>query len=218
MRQSSPGLMGTPALMSWAGISPAAEVEVLTANEVWTIGDFWTGNVLVSSPDDQSVPKLTVLDFELAKPGTAAFDVGQMGAEMLCLAHFRYAAAVAVRIGAHLFTIMPRAWTAEYGEEKVGLALQQGLELLKIGWKRDEAALRKSIDGRTRTIFQHSKDPARRSKSLASVARVSALLRGRPAPATWRPIGPPDDEFGEFDMVHGDDAEVGMDYTAVGDD
>ena len=149
----------------------AAEAEVLTADEVWTIGDFWTGNVLVSTPDDQSVPELTVLDFELAKPGTAAFDIGQMGAEMLCLAQFRHseqghlllqtffsayrakrkasvnAAAVAIRMAAHLFTIMPRAWMAEVGEEKVKAALQQGFELLKIGWERDEAALRKSIVG-----------------------------------------------------------------------
>jgi aminoglycoside phosphotransferase (APT) family kinase protein len=154
-----------------AEAAKAAESEVLTADEVWTLGDFWTGNVLVSTPDDQSVPKLTVLDFELAKPGTAAFDVGQMGAEMLCLAQFRYpeqghllfqtflgaykaerkasvnAAAVAIRIAAHLFTIMPRAWMAEVGEEKVQAALQQGFELLKIGWEKDEAALRKSIVG-----------------------------------------------------------------------
>ena len=157
---------------SWiATAANAAMVEVLTANEVWTIGDFWTGNVLISAPEDQSAPKLAVLDFELAKPGTAAFDVGQMAAEMLCLAHFRCpeqahlllrtffeayraerktsvdAAAVAIRIGAHFFTIMPRAWMPEFGETKVRLALEQGFELLKIGWERDEAALRKSIVG-----------------------------------------------------------------------
>jgi len=154
-----------------AEAAKAAEAEVLTANEVWTIGDFWTGNVLVSAPHDQSVPQLTVLDFELAKPGTAAFDVGQMGAEMLCLAKFRHpeqghlllqsffsayrtkretsvdAAGIAIRIAAHLFTMMPRAWTEEAGKEKVEAALQQGFELLKIGWERDEAALRKSIVG-----------------------------------------------------------------------
>jgi aminoglycoside phosphotransferase (APT) family kinase protein len=66
-----------------------AENEVLTANEVLTLGDFWTGNVLVSPPKEQGEPKLTILDLELAKPGTAAFDIGQMGAEMLCLARFR---------------------------------------------------------------------------------------------------------------------------------
>jgi aminoglycoside phosphotransferase (APT) family kinase protein len=154
-----------------AAAAKAAETEVLTASEVWTLGDFWTGNILISTPDDQSVPELTVLDFELAKPGTAAFDIGQMGAEILCIAQFRYpeqgdlllqeffgayraerktsvdAAGVAIRIAAHLFTMMPRAWKAEAGEGKVKAVLQQGFELLKIGWERDEAALRKSIVG-----------------------------------------------------------------------
>lgn len=66
-----------------------AQKEVLTANQVLTLGDFWTGNVLVSAPHGQGEPRLTVHDLELAKPGTAAFDIGQMGAEMLCLARFR---------------------------------------------------------------------------------------------------------------------------------
>jgi aminoglycoside phosphotransferase (APT) family kinase protein len=154
-----------------AAAAKAAESEVLSSSEVWTLGDFWTGNVLVSAPDDQSVPKLTVLDFELAKPGTAAFDIGQMGAEISCLAQFRYpeqgslllqgffgayraerktsvdAAGVAIRIAAHLFTMMPRAWKAEAGEGKVKAVLREGFELLKIGWERDEAALRKSVVG-----------------------------------------------------------------------
>jgi hypothetical protein len=57
-------------------IAEAAQVaanEVLTANEVWTLGDFWTGNVLVSAPDGHDEPEVTILDLELAKPGTAAF-------------------------------------------------------------------------------------------------------------------------------------------------
>lgn len=66
-----------------------AEQEVLTANEVLTLGDFWTGNVLISASSGRGEPKLTIHDLELAKPGTAAFDIGQMGAEMLCLARFR---------------------------------------------------------------------------------------------------------------------------------
>ena len=57
------------------------------------------------------------------------------------------AAGVAIRIAAHLFTMMPKAWKAEAGEEKVKAALQQGYELLKTGWQRDEADLRNSIVG-----------------------------------------------------------------------
>jgi aminoglycoside phosphotransferase (APT) family kinase protein len=74
-------------------IAEAAQVaanEVLTANEVWTLGDFWTGNVLVSAPDGHDEPEVRILDLEPAKPGTAAFDIGHMGAEMLCLARYRH--------------------------------------------------------------------------------------------------------------------------------
>ena len=74
-------------------IAEAAQVaanEVLSANEVWTLGDFWTGNVLVSAPAGHDAPEVTILDIELAKPGTAAFDIERMGAEMLCLARFRH--------------------------------------------------------------------------------------------------------------------------------
>lgn len=53
-----------------------------------TLGDFWTGNVLVASGSDITV-SLYVVDLELAKPGTAEFDVGQMGAEMYCFEYFR---------------------------------------------------------------------------------------------------------------------------------
>lgn len=74
-------------------ITMAAETaanEVLTAEDVWTFGDFWTGNVLVKTQDEHSEPEVVVLDLELAKPGTRAFDIGHMGAEMLCLARFRH--------------------------------------------------------------------------------------------------------------------------------
>lgn len=71
-------------------VAQFAADEVRTAGAVWTLGDFWTGNVLVSAKHEQDTPKLTVLDLEMAKPGTAAFDIGQMGAEMLCLARFRH--------------------------------------------------------------------------------------------------------------------------------
>lgn len=151
----------------------AAEAEVLNSDEVWTLGDFWTGNVLVSSTtgDDQSEPALTVLDLELAKPGTAAFDVGQMAAEMLCLARFRCAekgglllksfldaykaerqgvvdvAGVAIRVGAHLVTMMPRAWREEAGDDGVKKGVEEGVQLIRMGWEKDEEGLRRSAVG-----------------------------------------------------------------------
>ena len=47
--------------------------------------------------------------------------------------------------GAHLFTVMPRPWTAERGEGSVKEVLKEGFEPLKIGWEKDELALKRSI-------------------------------------------------------------------------
>ena len=49
--------------------------------------------------------------------------------------------------GAHLFVIMPMAWQAEIGESKVKEVLEEGSELLKMGWEKDELALKHSIVG-----------------------------------------------------------------------
>jgi hypothetical protein len=43
--------------------------------------------------------------------------------------------------------IMPMAWRVEIGESKVREALQEGFELLKMGWEKDELALKHSIVG-----------------------------------------------------------------------
>ncbi|KAK3711531.1 hypothetical protein LTR37_009522 [Vermiconidia calcicola] len=144
--------------------------EVDESNEVLTLGDFWTGNVLVNatSPEDLH---LYVVDLELAKPGTAAFDIGQMAAEMYCLAAFRDqdlgssllneflrsykenrqgsvdAAKVAIRIGVHLFVIMPKAWSNEASEERIKQVLSIGADLIRMGCARDEAGLLRSIVG-----------------------------------------------------------------------
>jgi hypothetical protein len=49
--------------------------------------------------------------------------------------------------GAHLFTIMPMAWSAEVGEARVKEVLEEGFALLKMGWEKDELALKHSIVG-----------------------------------------------------------------------
>ncbi|KAK3711366.1 hypothetical protein LTR37_009746 [Vermiconidia calcicola] len=142
--------------------------EVDESSEVLTVGDFWTGNVLVkaTSPEDLH---LYIVDLELAKPGTAAFDIGQMAAEMYCLAAFREqglgssllneflrsyksnrrvpvdAAKVAVRIGVHLFVIMPKAWSNEASEERIKQVLSIGADLIRMGCERDKAGLLRSI-------------------------------------------------------------------------
>lgn len=156
-------------------IAEAAKVgedEVMRRSDVLTIGDFWTGNILVSTPSTQRVDlHLYVLDFELSKPGTAEFDVGQMSAEMWCLARFRKdardqslvllerflnshkarrnvavdAATVAIRIGAHLLVIMPMAWSVEATEEEIRTAAAEGREFIRMGWEKNVKALEESV-------------------------------------------------------------------------
>lgn len=43
--------------------------------------------------------------------------------------------------------IMPMAWQAEIVENKVKEVLEEGFELLKMGWEKDELALKHSIVG-----------------------------------------------------------------------
>jgi hypothetical protein len=42
---------------------------------------------------------------------------------------------------------MPTAWKGEVGESKIKEVLEEGSELLKIGWEKDELALKRSIVG-----------------------------------------------------------------------
>lgn len=154
-----------------AEAAKVGEEEVMQSSEVLTMGDFWTGNILVSAPTAERDLHLYALDLELCKPGTAEFDLGQMAAEMWCLSAFRKgargqslalleaflgsykatrtvpvdAAKVAVRIGAHLFVIMPMAWSSEASPEQVSAAAEEGREFVRMGWEKDEEALRKSV-------------------------------------------------------------------------
>lgn len=140
------------------------EKDVYEADDVLTLGDFWTGNVLVAQDGT-----LFVLDLELAKPGTAEFDIGQMAAELYCIAAFRDfelrmavfnafldgyrearngtvdAAKVAIRIGAHLMVIMPNAWKGEASKEQLDEQLRIGDDLLKLGVSKAKEGLSESI-------------------------------------------------------------------------
>ncbi|KAK5175383.1 uncharacterized protein LTR77_000522 [Saxophila tyrrhenica] len=144
--------------------------EVNEANDVLTLGDFWTGNVLVDAKVDEAV-KMYIIDLELSKPGTAEFDIGQMAAEMYCLEVFRdqqignrllqsflqsykearqgsfEAAKVAVRIGVHLVVIMPGAWSKEGGSEQIEQLVGYGVDLIRMGHLKDISRLRESIVG-----------------------------------------------------------------------
>ena len=141
--------------------------EVQESQDVLTLGDFWTGNILVSKDPEL---RLYAVDFEFAKPGTAEFDIGQMAAEIYCLARFKDhdkgsamldaflkaygeergeglvdAAKVAIRIGVHLLTVAPTAWRNEVDEGKIREIAKTGAELVKMGWEKDVDKLEQSI-------------------------------------------------------------------------
>jgi len=66
--------------------------EMRSSRETMTMGDFWPGNVLVdldrSGDGTEELRKVFVVDWEVARPGTAAFDVGQFQAEIFTVRHF----------------------------------------------------------------------------------------------------------------------------------
>jgi Ser/Thr protein kinase RdoA (MazF antagonist) len=66
--------------------------EIRSSRETMTMGDFWPGNVLVDLDRDadgsEKLRKLLVVDWEVARPGVAAFDVGQFQAEIVTVRHF----------------------------------------------------------------------------------------------------------------------------------
>jgi len=66
--------------------------EMRGSRETMTMGDFWPGNVLVDltqgGDGSDNVRKILVVDWEVARPGVAAFDVGQFQAEIFTVRHF----------------------------------------------------------------------------------------------------------------------------------
>lgn len=145
-----------------------AREEVLTAREVLTMGDFWTGNILVcqSVAEPQKLPQVQVIDWELAKPGTAEFDVGQMAAEMYFLMKFKNeesgaamleaflatysrnrhvdAFRVAMRAGAHMVVIGPMT-NPDATEHEVELLVNEGVDFVRAAWTSDESYIRSSV-------------------------------------------------------------------------
>ncbi|KAJ7611973.1 kinase-like domain-containing protein [Mycena polygramma] len=145
--------------------------EILTSRATLTMGDFWPGNVMVSTAPDGSLKHVNVIDWELAKPGVPALDVGQFCAEMLTVTLFKPAAVdsshalvaafleayrahsgvlaphfanvAAKHMGAHLVAITPNVgWGTP---EETVKAIEVGLEHLMEGcsdrWVRERSIL-----------------------------------------------------------------------------
>ena len=132
-------------------------------HETITMGDFWTGNVLVQVGEDGRLERLYVIDWELAKPGLPGLDVGQMLAELHLLRQFQDGTTTAVEatvtalwhayrakagsasqevgevavrhVGAHLVAFTPRCpWWGP--QERVRGVVLEGIGLL-VGSNQD---------------------------------------------------------------------------------
>ncbi|KAJ6452082.1 kinase-like domain-containing protein [Mycena sanguinolenta] len=138
--------------------------EIFNCRDTLTMGDFWTGNIMVNLDTDAATGTTSfggvyIIDWELAKAGVAALDVGQFCAEMLSLILFKphavesakalieaflteyraycgemkphFANVAAKHIGAHLVTITPQVgWGTP---EETVKAVEMGLEHLREG-------------------------------------------------------------------------------------
>ena len=75
-----------------AEVAKVRSSEILAAKDVFTMGDFWTGNMVLNTQlDKNETPKVFqayVVDWELAKPSLPFMDVGQFAAEMRLLQKF----------------------------------------------------------------------------------------------------------------------------------
>ncbi|GLB43504.1 putative phosphotransferase enzyme family protein [Lyophyllum shimeji] len=145
---------------------------MMAARDIFVMGDFWPGNVMVTLDSNQQLRRLYILDWELAKPGLPGVELGQFCAEMHLLQRFvpvaqdaastvlnaflrAYAKAYApdvevarnalVHWGTHLVVWTPRVpWGDKETTRKV---VEEGLQIIlgAAGAKEDE--LRRSLVG-----------------------------------------------------------------------
>ncbi|KAJ7776184.1 kinase-like domain-containing protein [Mycena metata] len=150
--------------------------EINTSRAALTMGDFWTGNVMVNLTKDAttgetSFQNVYIIDWELAKAGVAALDVGQFCAEALTVTLFKPEAVdaskalieaflteyrahcgemaphmpntAAKHMGAHLVTITPNVgWgTPEETVKAIELGLEHLMEGCSDRWVRERSVL-----------------------------------------------------------------------------
>lgn len=81
-----PALSDPPLDLDAVGnIASKMQSEIMSAETSFVMGDFWPGNILVSQDEN---PRISVIDWEMAKTGLPGQDLGQFCAELRLLGHF----------------------------------------------------------------------------------------------------------------------------------
>lgn len=133
--------------------------EMRSSRETMTMGDFWSGNVLVDldrgADGFEKLRKLLVVDWEVARPGVAAFDVGQFQAEIVTVQHFNPVCGLASEA-------LDAAFVEGYLSIEPGLDRQKAAQHLathlviwtaRVGWEPAE---------KTRELVEHGLSSIRR--------------------------------------------------------
>lgn len=119
------------------------------AGSVFTMGDFWTGNIVVRTRTDtdtdtgaMTVERIFVIDWELTKPGLPFLDFGQFVAEMHTLRRFHESSAPCLRVVDAALTAYFAAYRAGYPVDEAylrGATAHVGAHLLAwtvvAGWE-----------------------------------------------------------------------------------
>ncbi|KAJ3570624.1 hypothetical protein NP233_g4282 [Leucocoprinus birnbaumii] len=146
---------------------------IKNATGTFVMGDFWPGNLVLSSDEANNISQLFVLDWEVARPGLFSLELGQFCAELVLLMRFNttvcgqdagllldeflssYARQIKpdfemcrraiVHLGVHLVTWTPRLeWG---GKEATQEVVKEGLGLILDGYIAEEEWLQKSVIG-----------------------------------------------------------------------
>lgn len=147
--------------------------EIYDAQTVFTMGDFWTSNIVVRLTPSGEIERIFVIDWEMAKPGLAFLDFAQFTAEMNTLRRFhpeadtsvntaldayvdayrsgvhigeQFVRSAAAHVGAHLISITPgvKTWGSK---EKMREVVEEGIEYLLGGIHGNPEWLMSSVIG-----------------------------------------------------------------------
>ncbi|EJC98715.1 uncharacterized protein FOMMEDRAFT_23526 [Fomitiporia mediterranea MF3/22] len=174
-----------PPLVGSEGVSETqlAEVKELVDSTIkkiydartdFTMGDFWTGNIVVRLTPNKAIERIFVVDWEISKPGLQFADFAQFAAEMNTLRRFhpeaetsvvtalsaykeayiqgkevdeQFLRSAASHLGAHMITISPRVENWNGTKEQIREVVKEGVEYLLGGMNGDVQWLNSSVVG-----------------------------------------------------------------------